>query len=302
MMSFHFPYPTKTREHQHHLLDSSIWNDFTFRSDDIIIGSYSKAGTTWVQQIVGQLLWQGAEQINVAELSPWFDCRYPSQAERLAQVEAQTHRRFLKTHLPVDTLVFSPHAKYLYIVRDGRDILWSLYNHHANFKADVIASIDAAPWRVGPPLGQVSESVLTYFREWLERDGYPWWPFWEHIRSWWQIRDLPNVMLLHFAQLKADMPAMIRRIAAFLEIASDESTWDTILGHCSFTYMKAHGKQSVPFGGNLWEGGVNAFMHKGTNGRWRDVLTAEDISRYERLADEQLGSECAHWLATGAFK
>ena len=47
-------------------------------------------------------------------------------------VEAQTHRRLLKTHLPVDALRFSPQAKYLYIGRDGRDVVWSMYNHHVN--------------------------------------------------------------------------------------------------------------------------------------------------------------------------
>ena len=41
------------------------------------------------------------------------------------------------------------------------------------------------------------------------------------------------------------------------------------------------------------------FIHKGTNGRWRDTLTAEDCARYERMAVERLGEACAHWLATG---
>lgn len=292
-------YPQKVREHQHHLLDSSIWNGFVFRDNDIIIGTYSKSGTTWMQQIVAQLLWKGAEDVNIAEISPWLDCRFPSQAERLAMIEAQTHRRFLKSHLPVDTLVFSPKAKYLYIARDGRDVVWSIYNHHRNFKKDVIQSIDDVPWRVGPPLGEVSASVLQYFRHWLAHDGTPWWPFWEHLRSWWAIKDFPNVMLVHFARLKADMAAEIRRIAAFLEIAIDESTWEAILEHCSFEYMKAHGAATVPFRGELWEGGTTTFMHKGTNEKWKDVLTAEDIERYERTAEEQLGQACAHWLATG---
>ena len=292
-------YPQKVREHQHHLLDSKIWNAFTFRDDDIIIGTYSKSGTTWVQQIVAQLLWKGAEHINVNALSPWLDCAFPSQEERLAQVEAQTHRRFLKSHLPVDTLAFSPRAKYLYIARDGRDVLWSLYNHHRKFKKDVIRSIDGAPWRVGPPLGDAPASVLHYFRNWLAHDGAPWWPYWEHIRSWWAIKDLPNVMLLHFARLKADMSAEIRRIAAFLDIAIDENVWDAILKHCSFQYMKTHGAITVPFAGELWEGGVSTFMHKGNNKKWKDILTLEDIERYERTAKEQLGPACAHWLATG---
>lgn len=299
MTSKSIQYPKKVRESQHHLLDSTIWNEFKFRDDDIIIGSYSKSGTTWVQQIVAQLLWRGAENISVAEISPFFDGRFPSQEERLVIMEAQTHRRFFKTHLPVDELVFSSQAKYLYVARDGRDVLWSLYNHHLKLKEDVIQSIDSVPERVGPPLGQAPDSVLQYFREWLAKDGYPWWPYWEHIRSWWNIKELPNVMLLHFADLKADMPAEIRRIGAFLDISVDEAKWEKILEHCSFDYMKAHGEKIVPFGGDLWQGGAKAFMHKGASGRWRDVLTCEDIEQYEQLAKEHLGTECASWLSAG---
>ena len=39
--------PTKTRELHNHHFDSTIWNDFQFRNDDIIIASYAKSGTTW---------------------------------------------------------------------------------------------------------------------------------------------------------------------------------------------------------------------------------------------------------------
>ena len=136
-------YPVKEREHWHHLLDSMVWNDFEFRDDDIFIVAYSKSGTTWLQQIVAQLLWNGAEGIILSEVSPWIDCRFPSKEERLEIVEQQTHRRFMKSHLPVDTLVVSPSAKYIYIARDGRDVLWSLYNHHRILKNDVIESIKA---------------------------------------------------------------------------------------------------------------------------------------------------------------
>lgn len=295
-------YPIKEREHWHHLLDSTVWNEFKYRDDDIVINAYSKSGTTWVQQIVAQLIWMGAEHINVSEVSPWIDCRFPSQNDRLRIVEAQTHRRFFKSHLPVDTLVFSPKARYIYIGRDGRDVLWSLYNHHRNFKTEVIRDIDSVPERVGPPLGEAPSSVLEYFRDWLAKDGFPWWPYWPHILSWWEIKDLSNVMLLHFSNLKSDMPGEIRRIAAFLNITIDETKWNAILEHCSFDYMKAHAAQSVPFAGSLFEGGAETFMHKGVNGRWRDVLRSQDIERYEQTATEKLGADCAYWLSTGMLQ
>jgi hypothetical protein len=117
-------WPQKTRELHSHHFDSTIWNDFAFRDDDIVIATYAKSGTTWTQQIVGQLLFGGAHDVPVAQISPWLDLRVPPKAVKLPVVEAQTHRRFLKTHLPVDALVFSPKAKYIYIGRDGRDVVW----------------------------------------------------------------------------------------------------------------------------------------------------------------------------------
>ena len=292
-------YPRKKRDHWHHLLDLTDWNEFKYRENDIIINAYSKSGTTWVQQIVAQLLWEGAEHIILSEVSPWIDCRFPSKEGRLEIVGRQTHRRFIKSHLPADTLVYSPKAKYLYIGRDGRDVLWSLYNHHRNFRKDVIESIDGVPERIGPPLGEAPSSVIDYFRDWLTRDGYPWWPYWEHILSWWEIKDLPDVMFVHFSNLKKDMPGEIRQIAAFLDIAIDETNWEAILEHCSFHYMKAHAAECVPFAGDIFSGGAKSFMHKGVNGRWNDMLTPDDIEQYERTAEEKLGLRCANWLATG---
>lgn len=297
-MSSH-PVPRKTREFQNHHFDSTIWNDFEFRDDDIIIATYAKAGTTWVQQIVAQLLFDGAENLETAEMSPWLDLRVPPKDVKLPLVAAQTHRRFLKTHLPVDALVFSEQARYVYIGRDGRDVVWSMYNHHATANDAWYDALNNTPGRVGPPIEKPPATATEYFTQWFERDGHPWWPFWENIRSWWALRDLPNVHLLHFANLKADMPGQIRRLAEFLEIPVNEDKWDDILLHCSFDYMKTNASKSVPLGGAFWDGGAQTFIHKGTNGRWRDTLSDEQISAYEDRARTELGEECARWLATG---
>ena len=107
-------------------------------------------------------------------------------------------------------------------------------------------------------------------------------------------------MLLHYADLKADMAGGIQRIADFLGIPIDEERWPAILEHCSFDYMKAHAERSVPLGGIIFEGGAQIFIHKGKNGRWRNVLTPDDIRAYEDRALEQLGPACAGWLAHGS--
>lgn len=292
-------WPRKTREFQNHHFDSTVWNDFRFRDGDIIVGTYAKSGTTWTQQIIGQLLFDGSAEVDVGEMSPWVDLRVPPKEMKLPAIEAQTHRRFLKTHLPVDALVFSPRARYVYIGRDGRDVVWSMYNHHANANQTWYDMLNDTPGRVGPPIGKPPESIRQYFLDWMDRDGHPFWPFWENIRSWWHIRHLPNVLLIHFDALKRDMPGEIRRIAGFLDIAIDESRFPAIVEHCGFDYMKAHAAKSAPLGGVFWDGGAATFINKGTNGRWRDTLTPEDCARYEAVAREQLGDDCARWLATG---
>lgn len=292
-------FPQKQREFSNHHFDSTIWNDVAFRDDDIIIATYAKAGTTWVQQIVSQLIFSGEEGLEVAEMSPWLDLRVPPKEVKLAALEAQTHRRFYKTHLPVDALVFSPKVNYLYIARDGRDVVWSMYNHHANANDNWYQALNDTPGRVGPPIERPPASTHTYFRDWLERDGHPFWPFWENIRTWWAIRELPNVQFVHFEELKRDMPGQIRSIAKFLDIDIDESKWDAVVEHCTFDYMKANATKSVPLGGAFWDGGATTFVNRGTNGRWRETLTASDCAEYEARAERELGRECAHWLATG---
>jgi aryl sulfotransferase len=292
-------WPKKAREMESNHFDSKVWNDFKFRDDDIVISTYAKSGTTWMQQIISQLIFNGKEGLPVADMSPWMDLRVPPAHVKYEGLEAQDHRRFVKTHLPVDALVFNPKVKYVYIARDGRDVLWSLYNHHTTANEKWYGALNHSPGLVGPPIGKPGDDVVEYFKEWLDKDGYPFWSLWDNIRTWWAIKDLPNVHFVHFANLKSDMQGTMREIAAFLEIPIDESKWDDIVEHCTFNYMKSHATLSVPLAGIFWEGGADSFIHKGKNGRWKDMLPAEESQRYEDMAVEKLGVECAHWLKTG---
>jgi len=291
-------WPTKTRDLHNHHMDSTIWDRFAFRDDDVIVATYAKSGTTWTQQIVGQLVFAGAPDVQINALSPWLDLRI-MPPDTLEQLEAQTHRRVVKTHLPLDALRFSPKAKYLYVARDGRDVLWSLYNHHANANALFYELLNETPGRVGPPIGPPDPDIRRYFLHWLETDGQPFWSYWENIATWWAARHLPNVRLVHFNALKADPEGEMRAIAAFLGCDIAEDRWPTILEHCSFEYMKQHAQNVAPLGGAIFDGGAQTFINKGVNGRWRDVLTAEDCAAYEARALAELGPECAQWLATG---
>jgi aryl sulfotransferase len=290
--------PVKTREFHNHHMNSTLWNDFAFRDDDIIIATYAKSGTTWMQQIVSQLIFDGKEGINVPDLSPWVDFRLVPP-ERFPKLEAQTNRRFIKTHLPLDALLVWPKAKYIYIARDGRDTAWSMFNHYVNFSEERFALMSSAPGLVGPGIEKTIFDVHEFYSTWFNGNGSPYWPYWEHIRTWWACREAPNILLVHFNDLKADLAGNIRRIAAFLNIEQPDATMDRIIEHCTFDYMKTHAELVAPAGGTSWEGGARTFINKGTNNRWRDVLSAEEIAEYEARALAELGPDCARWLEFG---
>jgi aryl sulfotransferase len=288
-------WPVKRRELVMFVADSRKWNDFAFRDDDIIISTWSKSGTTWMQQIVSQLIFRAEPDLYGIDRSAWPDFRLiPDSVERAA---AQTHRRYLKTHLPLDALVYSPRAKYIYIGRDGRDTYWSWHNHHMGYTQAVLDQINTF-YPNEPPIGYPNPDTRLAFLEWLDRDGYPNWPFWSHVQGWFDARHLPNLKLVHFADLKADLRSQIEQIAEFLEIEVEPDTWPAILEHCSLDYTRkvADKQERMRY---IFKEGSATFINKGTNGRWRDVLTAEDVARYEAEVARHLTPECATWLATG---
>jgi aryl sulfotransferase len=290
--------PRKTRDLKNHHMDSTLWDDFPFRDDDVVVGTYAKSGTTWTQQIVGQLIHQGDGEVAIGEISPWWDMRIVPPEVREA-VLAQPHRRVVKTHLPADALVMSPKVKYLYVARDGRDVIWSLHNHHSNHTELAFELLNNTPGRVGPPLPKADPDIRRYFMTWLENDGAPYWSFWDNVATWWALRDLPNVKLVHFANLKADLEGQMREIAEFLDVEIPEARWPQVVEHCTFDWMKANPDKAAPGAGMFWEGGADTFIHKGTNGRWKDVLSPAESLAYERMAQGKLGAECARWLMTG---
>lgn len=289
-------WPRKTREIQNFLIDSTRWNHVQFRDDDIVIATWSKSGTTWVQQIISQLIFDGNNEVFGQTLSPWIEFQLMPDAVNMA--EAQTHRRFLKTHLPVDSLVFSPRAKYVYVGRDARDIVWSYHHHLMSFTPFAYTKFEEVVKKVGGTIPSIPPDVRDFYRIWLDNDLRSETSFWLNVKGWWDVRHLPNVLFVHYANLKADLSAEFRRIANFLEIPFDETKLPQMLKHCSLEHMKDRAAHQ-DFLEKMFEGGGRTFVNKGTNGRWRDVLSATEIAKCDEIAEKTLTQECAHWLKTG---
>ena len=299
--------PIAKHLYQHFTMDSSRWNFFVPRSDDIVVASTYKAGTTWAQLIVAYLIFGGKKlPAPIFEISPWIDHRIFPLELILTNLDRQTHRRVVKTHLALDGLPFHQNLKYVYVGRDPRDIFMSFWNFYGNFTPEWIGLHNAIPGRVGPELPPCPNDIHELWRNWMtrawfpwENDGYPFGSVLHHAQSWWDYRQLPNILFVHYADLRNDLEGGIRRIARFLGIDPPADAWPTIVRNCTFAEMKAHGDELAPGIDISLKGGSNTFFYKGTNGRWRDVLSADELKLYTVATDREMTPECRRWHENG---
>jgi aryl sulfotransferase len=104
--------------------------------------------------------------------------------------------------------------------------------------------------------------------------------------------------LVHFNDLKADLSGQLRRIAAFLGIEIEESRFPAMIEHCGIDYMRRAASEA-PILDMVFKNGGTTFFNKGTNGRWKDALTAADLRKYDEVVQASLTPDCARWVATG---
>lgn len=295
--------PRRTRVYQNHHLDSTRWDRIDRRAGDIIITTPYKCGTTWTQTIVLHLIFQDLQPRELGEFSPWVDFRPPPIDDLVAKLAAQTHRRCLKSHLPADGTAFDPEAQYLVIGRDPRDVFMSFWNHYSNYTEMALAQLAGGENLVGAPLPPCDGDIRQGFRDWISRgwfawenEGYPFWGNMAHIRSWWAFRDLPNIRFVHFNDLLADTCAEIAGIAAYLNIACSSEMCRDIAKAVSFKSMRRAATQISTGNEAVFKDGARTFINKGTNGRWKDVLTGDDLTLYDQVAARELPPDCRDWL------
>lgn len=300
-------WPERTRVYQFHHFDSTRWDGLQIRDDDILICTSMKSGTTWMQRIVALLIFQDDPPArSFHEISHWVDMRIAPIEKVLTDLEAQTHRRFMKTHTALDGLTYHPQMKYIVVGRDVRDVFMSLWNHASNYTPQFIDALNNTPGRVGPPFPPLYDDIHALWRDWINKGSFPWesdgYPFWSHlhfIQSWWDYRHLPNIYLVHFNDLSRDLEGEMRKVARFLDIEVPERLWPGLVEQASFETMKANAETLLPTIDGIFAGGAKSFIHRGTNGRWREVLSAAELRECDAAVARSLTPDCARWLEHG---
>src|SRR6266508_5421693 len=198
-----FGYRAPVRRYRDVMVDSARWERFTFRPGDVVISTPSKCGTTWMQTIVGMLLLDRVDLgAPISTISPWLDMLIRTDDEVFGLLEPQTHRRFIKTHTPLDGVPRHDEVTYIAVIRHPLDVALSNADHFENERAE--RAIELRTRAAGPPdlpeQGLPFHDLAGYLRWFIDNDVAPTGSgpngladYCEQIRTYWDAREAPNV-------------------------------------------------------------------------------------------------------------
>ena len=252
------------------------WAQFRGRPSDIIVASFPKSGTTWLQELVWRVVHRetGPESgggDTIEHRFPLMDVPATPEFD-LAPLEGLAEPRLLKSHMPYHLLpegVISSGTKVLYVSRDPRDVCVSFY-HFSRLMAY-----------------QKYRGTFAEFRDRFTDDMIVYGPYREHVKGYLEHSD--TVLCLTYEQMHQDRASVVRKVADFLEVSLTEEQVEGIVNNTSFGVMKENpgtNFQQWKKVGFITEG---KFMRKGEVGDWRNYFTEEESDSFMKWFNEHAG-------------
>jgi aryl sulfotransferase len=343
--------------------DSGRWTGFRFRPGDIVISTRRKTGTTWVQMICALLIFQTPELPDpLWNLSPWLDNVGMPLSVQYHQLAEQQHRRFIKTHTPLDGIPLDPRVSYIVTARHPLDTFVSLC-HHNEIRGHPPEGFGHPPGGFGPPPegfgpppegfghpptgfdpppggfghppplkhppGQPRpprpggpprppaphllpppaapgppmspEMLHDALLDWIAGDDDPrrnldslpgilW-----HLSDAWARRDRPNVLIVHYDNLLADLEGQMRWLAGRLGIAVPENAWPTLIQAATLEHMRDRAESLIPTPPGVVEKAAS-FFRRGTSGAGREILSDEEMAGYYARAAQLAPPDMLEWM------
>ncbi len=283
--------------------DSARWADFPFREGDIVISTRSKSGTTWMQMICALLVFQTPDLPQpLGAMSPWLDWKIEPLDHVIGRLEAQDHRRFIKTHTPLDGIVLDDRATYIVAARDPRDMYISLYHQGANIDRTAVRRMLGQPEPTEPVADTPRRPLDEALQRWIDDESSPQERMdsiggvLHHVTDAWERqRQQQNVVLVHYSDLLADLEGEMRKLADRLRFDVPSGRWAGLVDAATFAAMRDRATTLVPDGGGVLKD-VNAFFRQGTSGGWRALMSDDQVRHYDERVAELAPPDVVAWL------
>ncbi|XP_061830776.1 sulfotransferase family 5A, member 1 [Nerophis lumbriciformis] len=245
-----------------------------FQDTDVLIVSYPKSGTTWMQQIVTLISNKGEPHVSQTvpnwALAPWLEHHYADQL-----LQTLKPPRVLTTHLPHHMLghaLRTSRAKVIYVSRNPKDTAVSFYHFHklANFLPDAGSFQEF--------LDQFLEGTL-HFGSWFD-----------HVKGWTsELGKTPNLLHVTYEEMSMDLHGAIKKVSSFLQRPLAEDEVLSCVRHCSFSSMKENKMSNytqVPR--EIMDHSKGAFMRRGKVGDWKNLFTQEHNQHFDEVLQEKM--------------
>ena len=203
----------------------------------------------------------------------------------MRDLDAQTHRRFIKTHTPLDGLPLHDDVTYVIVGRDPRRQV-SMEHHRRNMdldhfielRAEVMGLDDLAELVRPGPAPTVDEQMPVFLHGSafgsLESIVH-------HLDDAWTTRAMHDVVLVHYADLIADLPG---------RCCGSPARWDPAVrgagpaarGPRLAPAMRARAGELAPVASHGNWRDNDAFFRSGTLGEGRAAMTADHHAAFDR--------------------
>lgn len=260
------------------------------RPGDIVVSTPPKSGTTWTQSILALLI-SGDPGVDaqISMKSPWIDMRFRDLEEVMARLDAQDHRRQVKTHTSFDGIPYWNELRYITVYRHPIDVHFSYRKHHKNMSRDLGTEGVA---------DDPSESFRAYLE--LEDDHAGLAVIVDHFRCTLAREPRENLLRLHYRDMQRDLGAALRQIATHVGITHPEPLMADLIAAASFESMKANADRFAPSAGQGFWRDDAGFFDSATSNKWEGVLTGDDLAAYAARIDGLLTPPERRWLEWGA--
>ena len=282
--------------------DNLRWDALELREGDIVISAPGKCGTTWTQRLVSLLVFDGPDLPGpLSTISPWLDQNMRPIGQIVAALDAQDHRRFIKTHTPLDGLILDERVTYLGVGRDPRDAAVSAVFQEEN----VMPQHQPPPYHAGAPQHPPRLDPRRALSHWMELPVMP--PeglgslatILQHLSSIWDRRHLPNVALFHYTDLMLDLAGELVRLAGVLGIDVTPRRAAELAGYATLDAMRGRASDFVPNAGDgIWRSDAR-FFRSGRLGEWQQIFSESDYRRYVHRADQLAAADVLRWAHHG---